>query len=62
MSMSKERTRTLDRIRAEFERATRTPSPNPRYGGLTPSEAIRKSKRRGRQRSGCLGGAEEGCS
>ncbi len=33
----------LPRIRAEFDRTMNTSSPNPRYGGLTPVEALRRT-------------------
>ena len=32
-------------IRAELDRAMTTPSPNPRYCGLTPVEAIRRMEK-----------------
>ncbi len=38
--------RGVTEIREEFNRAMNTPSPNPRYGGLTPIEALQRSARR----------------
>ena len=33
----------IPRIRTDFDRAMNTPSPNPRYGGLTPVEVLRRT-------------------
>jgi len=43
--------RDLTEIRKEFNRAMNTPSPNPRYGGLTPIEALRNSVKRTQNRT-----------
>lgn len=38
----KEKELTKSDIEAEFDRAMNTPSPNPRYGGLTPMDLIQR--------------------
>ena len=39
-----------DRIHAEFDRVMNTPSPNPRYGGMTPLEVTRALLRTGKKK------------
>ncbi|MCY3615617.1 MAG: hypothetical protein OXH03_11080 [Bacteroidetes bacterium] len=43
--------RSLSEIREEFDRAMNTPSPNPRYGGLTPIEALQRSAKQRQERT-----------
>lgn len=38
--------KTKSEILAKFNRDMNTPSPNPRYGGLTPVEALQRSTKR----------------
>ena len=35
-----------DQIRAKFDRDMNTPSPNPRYGGLAPTQVLQRSAKR----------------
>lgn len=42
---------TKAELQTKFNRAMNTPSPNPRYGGLTPNEVIQRSAKRKTKKS-----------